>query len=185
MSPTSEAEREAREESRTHGPLPGPRCLRQERLDEPAFRAHLRRLAAAGVGVFVGGAGSGEAYTLSPDEMQRVLAIAVDELKGKVPVRGMGVEPRTAAEMIRFAELCAAAGVDAMQVYSLDIGHLGKPSNDEIERYLDDVLSVIAVHAVISTHFSVGSFVPVELLARISRSSAGRSTNASRSTRGS
>ena len=139
----------------------------QERFDETAFRAHLRRMATAGVGVYVGGAGSGEAYTLTPDEMQRVLAIAVEELKGKVPVRAMGVEPRTAAEMIRFAELCAAAGVDAMQVYALDIGHLGKPSDDEIERYLDDVLSVIAVPAVISTHFSVGYFAPVELLAKI------------------
>ena len=28
-----------------------------------------------------------------------------------------------------------------MQVYSLDIGHIGKPQDDEIERYLDDVLS--------------------------------------------
>ena len=139
----------------------------QERFDETAFRAHLRRMATAGVGVYVGGAGSGEAYTLTPDEMQRVLAIAVEELKGKVPLRAMGVEPRTAAEMIRFAGMCAAARVDAMQVYALDIGHLAKPSDAEIERYLDDVLSVIAVPAVLSTHFSVGYFAPVELLAKI------------------
>lgn len=137
-----------------------------ERFDEGAFRSHLQRMARAGVGVFVGGAGSGEAYTLSAAEMRRVLEIAVDELKGKVPVRAMGVEPRTQHEMIRYGELCADIGVDAMQVYSLDIGHLGRPTTEEMERYLHDVLSAIRVPAVISTHFSVGYFVPVELLAR-------------------
>jgi len=123
----------------------------EERLDEAAMRAHLRRMKTAGIGVYAGGAGSGEAYTLSPDEMRRVLEIAVDELQGSVPVRAMGVEPRTANEMISFGKLCKEVGVDAMQVYSLDIGHVGKPSNDEIERYLDDVLSSIAVPAVITS----------------------------------
>jgi 4-hydroxy-tetrahydrodipicolinate synthase len=139
----------------------------QERLDEPALRAHLQRMKSAGIGVYAGGAGSGEAYTLSSGELRRVLEIAVEELQGSVPVRAMGVEPRTANEMIAFGKLCAEVGVDAMQVYSLDIGHVGKPSNDEIERYLDDVLSSIAVPAVISTHFSVGYFVPVPVMARV------------------
>ncbi|MEO8695730.1 MAG: dihydrodipicolinate synthase family protein [Acidimicrobiales bacterium] len=138
-----------------------------ERLDEPALRAHLQRMNSAGIGVYAGGAGSGEAYTLSSDELRRVLEIAVEELRGSVPVRAMGVEPRTANEMIAFGKLCAEVGVDAMQVYSLDIGHVGKPSNDEIERYLDDVLSSITVPAVISTHFSVGYFVPVPVMARV------------------
>jgi 4-hydroxy-tetrahydrodipicolinate synthase len=139
----------------------------RERLDEPALRAHLQRMKTAGIGVYAGGAGSGEAYTLSPAEMRRVLEIAVDELQGHVPVRAMGVEPRTADEMIAFGKLCKAVGVDAMQVYSLDIGHVGKPSNNEIERYLDDVLSNIEVPAVISTHFSVGYLVPVPVMARV------------------
>jgi 4-hydroxy-tetrahydrodipicolinate synthase len=139
----------------------------KERLDEAAMRAHMQRMKTAGIGVYAGGAGSGEAYTLSPDEMRRVLEIAVEELKGTVPVRAMGVEPRTANEMIAFGKLCAEVGVDAMQVYSLDIGHVGKPSNDEIERYLDDVLSSIQVPAVISTHFSVGYFVPIAVMARV------------------
>src|SRR5688572_10353149 len=93
----------------------------EERLDERALRAHLQRMKTARIGVYAGGAGSGEAYTLSPDEMRRVLEIAVDELQGSVPVRAMGVEPRTANEMITFGKLCKEVGVDAMQVYSLDI----------------------------------------------------------------
>jgi 4-hydroxy-tetrahydrodipicolinate synthase len=141
----------------------------QERFDEAAFRAHLQRMRAARIGVYVGGAGSGEAYTLSRAEMRRVLEIAVEELKGAVSVRAMGVEPRTANEMIEFGKLCADVGVEAMQVYSLDIGHVGRPSNEEIERYLDDVLSTLTVPAVISTHFSVGYFVPVPVMERVCR----------------
>ena len=138
-----------------------------ERLDEQGLRAHLQRMKAAGIGVYVGGAGSGEAYTLSAAEMRRVLEIAIEELQGSVPVRAMGVEPRTAREMIAFGKLCAEVGIDAMQVYSLDIGHVGRPAGDEIERYLDDVLSSIEVPAVISSHFSVGYFVPVPIMARV------------------
>ena len=141
----------------------------EERLDEAGLRGHLQRMRTARIGVYAGGAGSGEAYTLSPNEMRRVLEIAVEELKGSVSVRAMGVEPRTANQMIEFGKLCADVGVDAMQVYSLDIGHVGRPSNDEIERYLDDVLSTLSVPAVISTHFSVGYFVPVEVMDRVCR----------------
>ena len=45
-------------------------------LDEPAFRAHLQRMAAAGLGVYVGGSGSGEGYALTADETARLLEIA-------------------------------------------------------------------------------------------------------------
>lgn len=51
-------------------------------LDEAAFRQHIRRLRDGGVSVFVGGSGSGEGYTLTPEENDRILAIAVEELKG-------------------------------------------------------------------------------------------------------
>jgi len=139
---------------------------RDERLDEEGFRVHLRRLAAAGIGVYVGGAGSGEGYTLEEDEVRRVLDIAVEELKGVVPVRAMGVEPRTHREMLRFAKIVEESGIDAMQVYSLDVGHLGRPSPEEIERYLNDVLSVSSVPAILSTHYSVGYFIPVDVLVR-------------------
>ena len=36
-----------------------------ESLDEVGLRAHLRRMKAAGIGVYVAGSGSGEAYTLT------------------------------------------------------------------------------------------------------------------------
>ena len=134
-------------------------------LDEPALRAHLRRLAEAGIGVYVGGGGSGEGYTLSDAERRRVVEVAVDELKGRVPVRSMGVEPRTAAEMVDHLAMVAAAGVDAAQVYSLDVGHGHRPKQDALAGYFHEVLESTALPTVLSTHQSVGYRIPVELLA--------------------
>jgi 4-hydroxy-tetrahydrodipicolinate synthase len=133
-------------------------------FDEEATRGHLRRMAAAGMGVYLGGGGSGEGYVLSSDEAKRLLQIGVEELKGKVPIRAMGVEPRTSGEMIEFVEMAAGAGVDAAQIYSLDQGHGHRPNHDEIYRYFNDVLRASTFPAVLSTHQSVGYQVPVAML---------------------
>jgi 4-hydroxy-tetrahydrodipicolinate synthase len=136
-------------------------------LDEAGLRAHLRRMGDAGIGVYVGGGGSGEGYTLSPAERRRVAEIAVDEIGGTVPVRAMGVEPRTAAEMIDYVAEVTAAGVDATQIYSLDVGHGHRPTEAAIEAYLTEVLERTDIPAVLSTHQSVGYKVPVPLLVRL------------------
>lgn len=125
-------------------------------LDEAGLRAHLRRMAAGGIGVYLAGSGSGEGYTLDRDERRRVLEIGADELVGKVPVRAMGVEPRTAAEVVTLAEDAVAAGVEATQVYSLDLGHGYRPTADEQRTYLRTVLDRAPGDLVISTHQSVG-----------------------------
>ena len=131
-------------------------------LDEAGVRAHLRRMAGAGIGIYVGGGGSGEGFTLSGDEMRRLLAVASDELAGRV--RAMGVEPRTAEEMVAFTHAAAAAGVEACQIYSLDPGHGHRPTMAEVERYFDAVLTDCPVPAVVSTHQSVGYRIPVPML---------------------
>ena len=133
-------------------------------LDEDGFRMHLRRLAASGIGVYVGGCGSGEGYTVSRTEMERVLHIAAEELKGKVPVRAMGVEPRTAKQMIDFLKLSKSAGVDAAQIYSLDVGHGAALQSGEITAYFTDVLEDSDAPVVLSTHQSVGYKIPVAMM---------------------
>jgi 4-hydroxy-tetrahydrodipicolinate synthase len=133
-------------------------------FDEDATRGHLRRMAAAGIGVYLGGGGSGEGYVLSGDETKRLLRIGVEELHGKAPVRAMGVEPRTSGDMIEFMEVAAGAGVEAAQIYSLDQGHGHRPTHEEIHRYFDDVLQAVRFPSVLSTHQSVGYQVPVAML---------------------
>ena len=134
-------------------------------FDEAGIRRHLQRMASAGIGVYLGGGGSGEGYVLTPAESRRLLEIGVEELKGIVPVRSMGTEPRSAAEMIEYVQLATAAGVDAAQIYSLDAGHGHRPTRPEIQAYFDDVLSAIETPSIVSSHQSVGYPIPVEMLA--------------------
>jgi len=133
-------------------------------VDWDATREHLARLRDARVGVYVGGGGSGEGHALLADEVDELLAVARAELVGAVPTRAMGVEPRTAREMIDFGRRVEAVGLDAMQVYSLDMGHLGIPRPVELERYFTEVLDTVQLDCVLSTHFSVGYLVPIDLL---------------------
>jgi 4-hydroxy-tetrahydrodipicolinate synthase len=139
------------------------------RLDEALFRAHMRRLAAGGIGVYVGGGGSGEGYTLSREDNVRIFAIAAEELKGKVPCRAMGVEPRTAAQMIDFLGLAAEAGMEAAQVYSLDVGHGHAPTTEELDTYFSEVIAAAPLPLVLSTHQSVGYRIAPELIVELAQ----------------
>jgi 4-hydroxy-tetrahydrodipicolinate synthase len=134
------------------------------RLDESALRRHLRRLAEGGVAVYIGAAGAAEGYTLSREERERVLAIAVEELKGKTQVRAAGVEPRDAAEMIDYLRTAEKLKVDAAQIYSLDMGHGLVPSRKEIERYLMTAIEATSLPVILSNQKKVGYAVPLDLV---------------------
>jgi 4-hydroxy-tetrahydrodipicolinate synthase len=136
-------------------------------LDGAGQRDHFRRLGDAGIGVYAVGGGSGEAYSLSPDEQERVLRLAAAELSGKVPIRAMGAPPRTAREMISFAQLVARSGLDAMQVYPPDLGMGHRPREAELAAYFDDVLTATKVPVVLSTHMSLGYLLPTSLIVQL------------------
>jgi len=137
------------------------------RLDESGFREHLQRMVAAGVGVYIGGGGSGEGFVLTTVERRRILEIAGEELGGNVPFRSMGVETRSADEMIEYLQVAQTIGVDAAQIYSLDPGHGHRPTPEEVREYLVDVLSATTVPSVLSTHQSVGYRVSVETIVHV------------------
>lgn len=137
------------------------------RLDEEGLRAHLRRLRDAGVGVYLAGSGTSEGNTLSRDETESVLQIGREELKGRVPVRGMGCEPRSAGQMIEFVRMVESVGLDAVQVYSLDVGHGVKPTEAEQEEYFSEVLAATRIPAILSTHDYSGYVVPINLIGRL------------------
>ncbi len=138
-------------------------------LDERAFRRQLGRLRDAGVCVYVAGSGSSEAYALAPDERDRVLAIAVEELKGKVPVRAMGCEPRLTSEMVGFLRAAERAGVDAAQVCSLDIGHGSAPTPPEMEQYYRTVIESTPLPVYLSSHRAAGYFLPIDLVESLAK----------------
>ena len=136
-------------------------------LDEAAFRAHLRRFAEAGVSVYVGGSGSGEGYALTYEERERVFQIAVEELKGKVPVAAMGCEPHVATEMTEFLKRAEANGLDFAQIFSLDIGHGAKPTPKEMEAYYATAIGDSSIPVYLSSHYSAGYFIPIDLIEKL------------------
>jgi len=137
------------------------------RLDETALRKHLRRLGEGGVSVYIGAAGAAEGYTLSRDERDRVLAIAVEELKGKVMVRAAGVEPRDVEEMVQFLRSAEALKVDAAQIYSLDMGHGVIPNRKEIEYFFRTTIEATSLPVTISNQRKVGYPVPFDLIEQL------------------
>ena len=137
------------------------------RVDEAKMRKQLGRLRDAGVSVFVGGSGTGEGYSLDPEERDRILAIAVEELKGKVPVYADGVEPHTTKEMVSFVRQVENSGVDAVRVMPIEIGHAAKPSVVELERYNSTVIEASGSPIIITSHQAVGYVLPIDLIERL------------------
>jgi 4-hydroxy-tetrahydrodipicolinate synthase len=119
--------------------------------------------------VYLAGGGSGEGFALELDEMQRIFEIGAEELSGKVPVRAMGFEPHTAKQLRQILLAAQGAGVDAVQVYSLDGGHVFRPSVEEMSAYYHDVLEGISVPLVLSTHPAVGYALPLTLIEQLCR----------------
>jgi len=136
-------------------------------LDEPAYRKHLQRLREAGVGVYIGSSASGEGFSLTRDELDRMLAIAVEELKGRVNVRAMGVEARHAAEMIDFLKLAGRHALDAVHVFGPEMGHAAKPTPTELERYFISVIETTSQPVVLSSYHTLGFNLPVTVLERL------------------
>jgi len=136
-------------------------------VDEAALRKHLRRLRDAGVSVYIGAAGAAEGNTLTRDERDRILAIAVEELKGKVPVRAAGVEPRDAGEMVEFLRSAEALKVDAAQIYSMDMGHGLVPNRKEMETYFRTAIEATSLPVIISNQKKVGYAVPLDLVEQL------------------
>ena len=138
-----------------------------ERLDEVALRLHLRRLGSAGIGVYMASAGSGEGNTLDAEETRRVLGIGAEELKGKVPVRAMGIEPRTAKQMIEYCRMAQDAGLDAVQVFNVEMGHGNRPNDAELEEYFFSVLRAVKMPVTIATHRFSGYVIPIGLMTKL------------------
>jgi 4-hydroxy-tetrahydrodipicolinate synthase len=137
------------------------------RLDLEAAEAHFGRVADAGVNLYVGGSSPGEGYSFSEQEMKDLLKVSVNAAGGKVSVRAMGVEPRNAEQMVKFLKLAADTGIDACQIYSLDVGHGWKPGTIELEAYYRAALEACPLPAIISSHAFMGYNAPIDLLERL------------------
>jgi 4-hydroxy-tetrahydrodipicolinate synthase len=85
--------------------------FRNGRLDEEAYRAHIDWQIREGVTAVVPCGTTGESATLSHEEHERVIDIAVDEARGRVPVLA-GTGSNSTAEAVRLTRHAKEAGAD-------------------------------------------------------------------------
>lgn len=136
-------------------------------LDEAALAWLLGRIGAAGIGVFLGSASPGEGHALSAAETERLYTVARETLGHRVPVRAMGAEPRRAEELKELIRIAEAVELDAVQLYSVDLGHSSRPTDAELERYFRTLLEGMTIPAVLSSHHFGGYVIPEDVLARL------------------
>src|SRR5256885_13053391 len=86
-------------------------------IGEPSFRAHLRDVASAeGLSAITINAHSTEVASCTFDEQKRVLAIAKDEIGGRLAVVN-GVYAEGSLEAARIAKMAAEGGASALLVF--------------------------------------------------------------------
>jgi len=108
-------------------------------IDEPAFRAHIERQIEAGIDGLVPAGTTGEAATLSFDEHKQVIAIAVEQSAGRVPVIA-GTGSNNTAESIALTQAAKSLGADAALLIS---PYYNKPSQEGVFQHYKAVADAV------------------------------------------
>ena len=137
------------------------------KLDEDAVRLLIGRLGEAGVGAFLGTSSPGEGFAMSLAETEHFYAMAKEAMAGRAPVRAMGVEPHNADETWELIQIAQSVGLDAMQLYSLDLSHGNQPRMNELEAFFRANLERMTIPAVLSTHWLLGYMIPLDVMERL------------------
>ena len=101
-------------------------------FDEPRFREHLEWIIAAGpAGVFAAG-GTGEFFSLTPDEVEKVTATSVEVTRGRMPVlAGVGYGTAMAIDLAKRAERAGADGILLLPPYLINASQQGLAAHVE------------------------------------------------------
>jgi 4-hydroxy-tetrahydrodipicolinate synthase len=110
-------------------------------LDEETLRRLVRRQISAGINFLVPCGTTGESPTLSHEEHLRVVAITLEEAKGKAPVLAGagGYDTRTVIEMAREAERMGADGILSVTPY------YNKPTQEGLYHHFKAIASAISL----------------------------------------
>jgi 4-hydroxy-tetrahydrodipicolinate synthase len=104
-------------------------------IDEPSFRSHLRDVAAVeGLSAITINAHSTEVASCSFEEQKRVLAIAQDEVGGRLPIVH-GVYAEGSLEAARIAKMAAEGGAAALLVFPPGPFTLGQRPEMAVEHF--------------------------------------------------
>ena len=125
-------------------------------LDEDAYRRSLQRFVDSRIIVYVNSGGSGEANSLSWDELRRCYELAVEVCRPTLPVYANIPEVRSAAEAIKFAHLAIECDVDLVNFYGPAKLHGYVPTDAELTEYFHTVLSAIHFPTVLAPNPTQG-----------------------------
>ena len=125
-------------------------------FDEDAYCAFLQRMVDAKHGVYLAGSGSGEGYTLTPQELRRNYEVGVSVCKGKVPTNGNPPEQHTPRMVIEHARLAIDCGVEVVCLYGPAAWHGFRPTDAELRGFFDTILKEIKHPVAIAPNPTVG-----------------------------
>lgn len=95
-------------------------------FDEPAYLAHLDWILAAGPAAVFAAGGTGEFFSLTPDEVEGVTRAAVGGTAGRMPVlAGVGYGTAIAIDLARRAERAGADGILLLPPYLVNASQQG------------------------------------------------------------
>ena len=133
-------------------------------LDEPALRTLVRRQIDHGINFLVPCGTTGESPTLTREEHLRVVAITVEESRGKVPVLA-GAGGYNTHEVIELARQCERARVDAILSVT---PYYNKPTQEGLYQHYKAIADAVSLPVfVYSVQGRTGVNVEAATLARL------------------
>jgi 4-hydroxy-tetrahydrodipicolinate synthase len=110
-----------------------------EKIDEKALRRHIDFMIEGGVEGILAFGSNGEFYMLDEAEMERVLRIIIDQVKGRIPVyMGVGaIRTATCVRLVKMGVRYGADGVSILQPMFL------KPSEDELRTHFRTIAKAV------------------------------------------
>jgi 4-hydroxy-tetrahydrodipicolinate synthase len=114
-------------------------------LDEEALRRLIRRQIAVGINFLVPCGTTGESPTLSHEEHLRIVAITIEEAKGKVPVLAGagGYDTRTVIEMARECEKLGSDGILSVTPY------YNRPTQEGLYHHYKAIAEAISIPVIL------------------------------------
>jgi 4-hydroxy-tetrahydrodipicolinate synthase len=119
--------------------------MKDGKVDEAAFRKLVSWQIEQGSHGLVPCGTTGESPTLSPDEQRRVIAICVEEVRGRVPVIA-GAGSNATAEAISLTRHAKAAGADAVLSVT---GYYNKPSQEGLFRHYAAIAEAVDIPIIV------------------------------------
>lgn len=113
-------------------------------IDLKALHTIVERLAASGVGIYLGSYGTGEGHLLRPEELPDLYGVGVEAAAGRAPVYAAAIGFTDTERVIEQALEAERVGVDGVQIHPPRPGPIAiRPRRNELERFYEDVLGEV------------------------------------------